>query len=100
MGVVRRQIDDDFGITLAQKALQVGVVGARAKVLLGCPGPRFDAVTNGDQGCPVLQAVELWEIDLLRHRTAPHDTDMHRAHGPEPPLSVSWPRGHGIDYVS
>ena len=74
MGLVRRQIDDDFGIALAQKTLEVGVVRARAKALLSCSGPLFNAVTDGDQGGLVVQTVELWEIDPLRlpHRNPPH----------------------------
>jgi hypothetical protein len=86
MGLVRRQIDDDFGIALAQKTVEVSVVCARAKALLGCSGPRFDAVTDGDQGGLVGQAVELREIDPLRYLTAPHHTDIHRVHGTAPPL--------------
>src|SRR6266446_7416550 len=99
MGSMRRQIDDDFGIALAQKTLEVGVVRTCAKALLGGSGPLFDAVTDGDEGRLVVQTVELREIDPLRHLTAPHHTDIHRAHGPEPPLSVSLPRGNGIDHV-
>ena len=99
MGLVRRQIDDDFGIALAQKTLEVGVVRARAKALLGCSGPLFNAVTDGDQGGLVVQTVELREIDPLRHLTASHHTDTHRTHGPDSPLSMSLPRGNRIDHV-
>ena len=99
MGFVRRQIDDDFSVALTQKTVEVSVVRARTKALLGCSGPLLDAVTDGDQGGFVVQAVELREIDPLRHLTAPHHTDIHRAHGPEPPLLVSLPRGNRIDHV-
>ena len=81
MGFMWRQIDDDFGIALAQKTVEVGVVRTCAKALLGCSGALFDTVTDGDQGGLAVQAVELREIDPPRHRTAPHHTDMHHAHG-------------------
>src|SRR5262245_5502788 len=62
MGTVRRQIDDNFGVALAQKTVQVSVVRARAKALLGCSGPLFYAVTDGDQSGLIVQAMEFWEI--------------------------------------
>src|SRR5262245_37309760 len=62
MGFVRRQIDDDFGIALTQKTVEVGVIRTRSKALLGCSSALFDAVTDGNQGGLVMQTVELREI--------------------------------------
>src|SRR5215510_559973 len=98
MGLVRRQIEEDCGIAVAQKALEVGVVCARTKTLLGCSGPLFHVVTDRDQGSLVVQTVELRQIDPLRHLTASHHTDTHRTHDPASPLSMSLPRGNRIDY--
>ena len=50
MGVVRRQIDDDFGVALTQKTLEVGVVRMRAKALLGCSGSVRRVTNFGGSG--------------------------------------------------
>src|SRR5689334_7607060 len=86
MGSVRRQIDDDFGIALTQKTVEIGVVRARTEVLLGCSCPFFNLVTDSDQGRLIIQAVKLWKIDALRHLTAPHHPNIYGAHGETPLL--------------
>src|SRR3974377_1184701 len=86
MGLVRRQIDDDFGVALTQKTVEIGVIGARTEALLGCFCPLFDLVTDSDQGRLVVQAVKLWKIDPLCHLAAPYYPNIYGAHGETPPL--------------
>src|SRR5262245_33787814 len=86
MGLVRRQIDDDFGVALTQKSVEICVIGARTEVLLGCFCPLFNLVTDSDQGRLVVQAVKLWKIDPLCHLAAPYHPNIYGAHGETPPL--------------
>src|SRR5215472_15515307 len=86
MGLVRRQIDDDFGVALTQKSVEICVIGARTEVLLGCFCPFFDLVTDGDQSRLAVQTVKLWEINALCHLAAPYHPNIYGAHGETTPL--------------
>jgi len=86
MGLVRCQVDDDFGIALTQKTVEIGIVGARTEVLLGRSCPLFNLVTDSNQGRLVVQAVELRKIDTLCHLTTSHHSNIYGAHGATPPL--------------
>ena len=93
MGLVRRQIDDDFGVALTQKTVEIGIVGARTEALLGRSCPLFNLVTDSNQGRLVLQAVELRKIDTLCHLTTSYHTNKYRAHGATPPSPLWWRTG-------
>ena len=80
MGLMRRQIDDDLGVALTQKTVEIGIIRARTEALLGCSCPRFNLVADSDQGRLIMQPVKLWKIDTLRHLTAPHHPNIYGAH--------------------
>src|SRR6516162_6662951 len=81
MGLVRRQIDDDFGVALTQKTVEIGVVGEGTEALLGRSCPIFNLVTDSDQGRLAVQAVKLRQIDTLCYLAAPHHPNIYGAHG-------------------
>src|ERR1700736_4569348 len=85
MGLMRRQIDDDLGVALTQKTVEIGIIRARTEALLGCSCPRFNLVADSDQGRLIMQPVKLWKIDTLRHLTAPHHPNIYGAHDEIPP---------------
>ena len=68
MGPMRRQIDDDFGIAVAQKTLEVGVVRARAKALLSGAGPLFKSVTSND---PTISPESLMSFAVVLMKNGP-----------------------------
>jgi len=98
MGLVRRQIDDNLGVALKQKTVEIGVIGARTEALLGCSRPLFNLVTDRYKGRLAVQAVKLWQIDTLCHLAAPHHPNSYGAHGETPPFWTAGSRAgaHGI----